>query len=145
MTENRRDLLAALAATVAHDQIPEVITVVRHYSEEFDITQYAEAELPLIGIKEPTETPEEECTSMRAMMWLEVTLKVYFVHWGISPDATYGTLMKAIRDKIGSDPNLNSSSVFTHVKGISEIGGEMPLFSFTLDLACRYYLDQTAT
>jgi len=28
MTENRRDLLAALAAAVAHDQIPEVITVV---------------------------------------------------------------------------------------------------------------------
>ena len=145
MTENRRDLLAALAAAVAHDQISEVITVVRHYSEEFDITQYAEVELPLIAIKEPSESPEEECTSMRAMMWLEATLKVYFVHWGISPDATYGTLMKAIRDKIGNDPNLNSSSVFTHVRGVSEIGGEMPLFSFTLDLACRYYLDQTST
>ena len=145
MTENRRDLLAALAATVAHDQIPEVITVVRHYSEEFDITQYAEAELPLIAIKEPSESPEEECTSMRAMMWLEATFKVYFVHWGISPDSTYETLMKAIRDKIGADPNLNSSSVFTYVKGISEIAGEMPLYTFTMDLACRYYLDQTAT
>ena len=143
MTENRRDLLAALATMLG--TVSGVVTVVRHYSEEFDITQYAEAELPLVAIKEPIEVPEEECTSMRAMMWLETTLKVYFVHWGISPDATYGTLMKKIRDKIGGDPRLNTQSVFTYVRGISEIGGEMPLFSFTIDLACRYYLDQTST
>jgi hypothetical protein len=138
MTENRRDLLAALAAAIAHDQIPEVITVVRHYGE-LDITQYSESQLPLIAIKEDSEEPEEECTGMRMMMWLNVPLKVYFVHWGISPDAAYGTLMKAIRDKIGNDPNLNSSSVFTYVRGVSEIGGEMPLYYFNLDLAVRYY------
>jgi len=143
MTENRRDLLAALATMLG--TVSGVVTVVRHYSEEFDITQYAEAELPLVAVKEPSESPEEECTSMRAMMWLEATLKVYFVHWGISPDATYEALMKAIRDKIGGDPNLNNSSVFTYVRGISEIAGEMPLFTFTMDLACRYYLDQTST
>lgn len=145
MTENRRDLLAALAAAVANDQITEVVTVVRHYAEEFDITQYGEVDLPLIAIKEPIEVPEEECTSMRAMMWLETTLKVYFVHWGISPNSTYETLMKKIRDKIGGDPRLNTQSVFTYVRGISEIEGQMPLFSFTIDLACRYYLDQTST
>lgn len=82
---------------------------------------------------------------MRAMMWLEIRLKVYFIDWELVVGSTYETLLKNIRDKIGSDPRLNSTSVFTYVRGISEIAGEMPLYTFTMDLACRYYLDQTAT
>ena len=145
MTENRRDLLASLQSTL--ESVSGIENVVRHYSEEFDISKYKERDLPLITIKEPAESPEEECTSMRAMMWLEIKLKVYFTEWELVVVASseYETLMKAIRDKIGSDPNLNSSSVFTYVKGISEIAGEMPLYTFTMDLACRYYLDQTST
>lgn len=143
MAENRRNLLANLATALAN--VSGVTTVVRHYSEELDITQYTESQLPLIGIKEPTEEPEEEMTSMRAMMWLGLNLKVYFVHWGISPDATYETLMKKIRDKIGNDPNLNSSSVFTYVGEVSEISGSLPLYTFTLTLMSRYYLNQQDT
>lgn len=143
MTENRRDLLANLKTTL--EAVSGIENVVRHYSEEFDVSKYKEEDLPLIAIKEPAESPEEECTSMRAMMWLEIKLKVYFTEWELVVGSAYETLMKAIRDKIGGDPNLNSSSVFTYVKGISEIAGEMPLYTFTMDLACRYYLDQTAT
>lgn len=143
MAENRRTLLANLVIAMA--AVSGVNTVVRHYSEELDITQYTEVSLPLIAIKEPTEEPEEEMTSMRAMMWLSLNLKVYFVHWGISPDSTYETLMKRIRDKIGGDPNLNSSSVFTYVGEVSEIGGNLPLYTFTLTLMSRYYLNQQDT
>lgn len=138
MTENRRDLLTNLQTALA--TVSEVTTVIRYYGE-LDITQYLESELPLIGIKEPTESPEDELTSMRAMMWLELSLKVYFVHWGISPNDTYEALMKAIRDKIGVDPNINFSSVMTYVRGVSDISGEMPLYFFTLDLAVKYYLN----
>lgn len=143
MTENRRTLLADLKTLL--EGVTGVVTVVRHYSEELDISKYKENKLPLIAIREPSEIAEEELTSMRAMQWLEVNLKIYFIDWELVVGSTYETLLKNIRDKIGNDPRLNSSSVFTLVGAISAVGGEMPLYMFTMALKCRYYLDQTTT
>jgi len=143
MAENRRTLLASLK-TALEDVVGED-HVVRHYAEELDISKYRERDLPLIAIHEPAESTETELTSMRAMMWLEIKLKVYFMDWELVVGSAYEALLKSIRDKIGGDPNLNSSSVFTYVGTISEVAGEMPLYTFTMELMSRYYLDQTAT
>lgn len=142
MSLNRRAALAQLATNLG--AVAEVMTVVRHYAE-LDITQYTEAELPLIGIKEPGESPDEEMTSMRAVMNLETKLRVYFVCWGINPTATYETLVKAIRDKIGSDFTLTLTATKSLVTDISEIDGEMPLYFFDMDISIKYYLNQQAT
>lgn len=143
MSENRRDLLANLK--IALEAVTGVTTVVRHYAEELDVSKYKERDMPLIAIHEPSEAAEEELTSMRAMMWLEVSLKVYFMDWELVVGSTYETLLKNIRDAIGADPRLNSSTVFTYVGDISAVIGEMPLYSFTIELKSRYYLDQTST
>ena len=143
MTENRRDVLSNLK--IALEAVTGVAIVIRHYAEELDVSKYKEADMALIAIHEPSEVAEEELTSMRAMQWLEIQLKVYFMDWELVVGATYEALLKNIRDKIGSDPRINSTSVFTYVGAISAVAGEMPLYSFTMTLRSRYYLDQTAT
>lgn len=143
MTENRRTLLASLKTVL--EAVTGITTVVRHYAEVLDVSKYKEADMALIAIHEPSEVAEEELTSMRAMQWLEIKLRVYFMDWELVVGATYETLLKNIRDAIGADPRLNSSTVFTYVGSISAVEGEMPLYSFTVELKSRYYLDQTST
>ncbi len=143
MAENRRTLLANLKTAL--EAVTGVTTVVRHYAEALDVSKYKEVDMALIAIHEPSETAEEELVSMRAMQWLEITLKVYFMDWELVVGSTYEILLKNIRDAIGADPRLNSSTVFTYVGNISAVVGEMPLYSFTIELKSRYYLDQTVT
>jgi len=139
MAENRRELLAYLATLLG--TVAGVITVVRTFIE-IDITNYNEAELPLIAIKEPRETPKTEMTSMRAMQDLEIQLKVFFVVWGQNPTDAYETLMKNIRNKLGNDFTLGGYANKTLVKDVSSVFGEMPLYYFLMDLDSEYYLDQ---
>lgn len=84
---NRRDVLAALKTIL--EEISEIKTVVRVYLEaEFDLTQYAQADLPLVAIPEPAEETDEEMTSQKSMMALATKLIVYFIDWDIAPDTT---------------------------------------------------------
>ena len=125
MTENRRDVLSNLATALG--TVSGVNTVIRHYAEVLDVSKYKESEMALIAIHEPSEIAEEELVSMRAMQWLEINLTVYFMDWELFVGTTYETLLKNIRDKIGSDPRINSSSVFTYVGAISVVGGELKM------------------
>jgi len=141
---NRRDVLAELKTVL--EEITEIKTVVRTYLEtEFDITQHAMAELPLIAIPEPVEETEEEGTSQRSMMALLTKLIVYFLHWGVSPDVTYETLVKKIRDKIGNNFTLNEKATESRVTSVSSVLGIMPVYNFVAELELRYYLDETVT
>ena len=89
MALNRRTALAQLKTTL--EEITEIKTVVRSYGgrtvrgaadlESFDITNYTSAQLPLIEIQEPAEDTEQQNTSMRAIMALELILKLWFVSW----------------------------------------------------------------
>ncbi len=142
MADNRRDLLAYLATLLG--AVTGVVTVVRTLVE-IDITNYNEAELPLIAVKEPKEIPKTEMTSMRAIQDLETQLKVFFVVWGQNPTSTYETLMKDIRNKLGNDFTLGGNANKILVKDVSLIFGEMPLYHFLMDLDSEYYLDQKAT
>lgn len=142
MAENRRDLLAQLETTLS--TITEVKTVVRTLVD-IDITNYNEAELPLIAIREPLETAAIEMTSFRAIQRLETKLKVFFVVWGENPTTAYETLIKKIRDKMGSNFKLDGKANKALVKDVSPVDGEMPVYFFLMDLDIRYYLDQKAT
>jgi len=142
MAENRRTLLANLETALG--TVTGITTVLRHYIN-LDITQYAEAELPLVAIKEPAEENDQELTGRRAMVTLDLNIRLYFVSWGIAPTGTYETLMKSIRDKIGGDFNLTSSSVATWVTDVSAIDGDMPLYFVDIGLRSLYYLKQQAT
>jgi len=142
MTENRRTVLANLITALGN--VSGVNTVLRFYIN-LDITQYTEAELPLIAVKEPAEDNDQELTGRRAMVSLDTKIRLYFVSWGITPTSTYETLMKNIRDEIGGDFNLDSSSVATWVTDVSEIDGDMPLYFVDIGLRSLYYLNQQAT
>ena len=143
MAENRRDILSGLVTLF--QSISEIKTVIRHYADDFDITQYSESDLPLLALREPAETPEDELTSLRALMNLELRLRLYFINWGYTPTSAYETLIKKIRDKAGSDFTVNNTAVAMWVRELSPVEGRLPLYWVELGLVCKYYLDQTAT
>jgi len=142
---NRRDVLAALKIIL--EEISEIKTVVRTYLEtEFDITQYAVSELPLVAIPEPAEETDEEMTSQRSLMALATKLIVYFVDWAIDPDATiYEALIKLIRDKIGGNFTLNDKATEARIMSVSSVLGTMPVYNFVMELEMKYYLDEQIT
>lgn len=141
--ENRRTIPAKLKTIL--EEIAEIKTVVRVYLDSFDITQYAMADLPLVAIPEPAEETDNEMTSQKSLMRLATQLVVYFLHWGITPDVTYGTLLKKIRDKLGVNFTLGGVVTETRVDAISAILGTMPLYNFRINLEMKYLLDETST
>jgi len=148
-TQNRRTVLATLKTGLEELKPTYVALVVRTY-KEIDITNYITTDLPLIEIQEPPEEAETEMTSRRSIQNLEVTLRVWFLDWAEDPDATiYETLMKQIRDKVGSKFSLCVGSVPSAIANwvgrVSKVEGEMPVWNFTMDLILRYYLNQQAT
>jgi len=147
---NRRDVLAALKTIL--EEISEIKKVVRVYLEaEFDPTQYAQADLPLIAIPEPAEETDEEMTSQKSMMALATKLRVYFIDWAVDPDATkYEALVKKIRDKIGAnftleDESGNDTATEARIMSVSSVLGTMPIYNFVAEMEMKYYLDETAT
>lgn len=142
---DRRSVLAQLKIVLA--TITEVVTVIRAYLEtDFDITQYAIADLPLVVIPEPAEETDEEMTSQRSMMLLGTKLIVYFVDWAIDPDATkYETLVKKIRDKIGANFTLNGTATEARIMSVSPVLGTMPVYNFVIELEMKYYLNEQVT
>jgi len=145
MSENRRSVLSNLATIMG--TVTGVVTVARS-TMPIDILNYKEAELPLLNIVEPEEDTWTDSTSQRAVMVLEVSLQVWFVHWGEDPLAspnTYQSIMKAIRDKIGANFTLNNSASGVWVIKVSKIAGEFPVYSYGIDLRLKYYLDQQRT
>lgn len=142
MTQNRRDALAGLATILA--QVTGVTTVVRSY-QDVDITQYTIAQLPLINVKEPDESTDEEYTSQHSMKSLAVSARVYFVSWAEVPTSNYENLTKAIRDKIGANFGLAQCASKLTVAEISTLQGEMPLYFFEIKLSMLYYMSELAT
>jgi len=142
MAENRRSILSNLETALGN--VSGVNTVLRFYTN-LDVTQYTEAELPLIAVKEPGEENDTEMTGRRAMVSIDLMIRLYFVTWGINPTSTYETLVKNIRDEIGEDFHLNNKSVATWVTSVSDIDGDMPLYSVDIGLRCLYYQNQQAT
>lgn len=142
---NRRDVLSQLKTVLA--TVSGVVNVVRTYLEaDFDITQYAIADLPLIAIAEPAEETEQEMTSQRSVMTLVVRLKIFFVDWAIDPDATkYEALIKNIRDKIGANFTLNDTATEARIMSVTSVLGTMPVYNFVMDLEVRYYLNEQVT
>jgi len=142
MAHNRRAILAALKTKL--EEIAEITTVVRTYlSTDFDITQYAQAELPLIVIPEPGEDTDQECTSQMSMMVLETNLKVYFLDWAIDPDETkFEALVKKIRDKIGNNFTLSGTAEECRVASISPVTGILPVYDFLIGLEMRYQVNE---
>jgi len=138
---NRGDVLAALKTVL--EEISEVETVVRVLLSDFDVTQYAMADLPLIAISEPAEGTFEEMIGQKSVMELATKLSIYFLHWGISPDVTYKALIKAIRDKLGANFTLSETAVECRVAGVSIILGTMPVYNFAIELEMKYHLDET--
>lgn len=145
MSQTRRTILAALKLILEELAPTYVTTVVRTYME-LDITNYLTADLPLIEIQEPEESAETEMTSRRSIQNLEVTLRVWFFNWAEEPDeAIYETLMKQIRDKIGSEFKIDNTAIADWVGGITKLEGEMPVWNFSMGLILRYYLNQQST
>jgi len=145
-TLNRRDIMDGLETVLR--AVTEVVTVVRGYSNEeqqLDIIQYADSQFPLIYIPEPDETENDALTSKRQMMSLDPGLSVYFIHWGVDPSATYGTLMEKIRNKIGANFTVGCTAVGCWVTSISRVEGTMPLYNFSISLRLLYYLDMLNT
>ena len=141
--ENRRTVLAKLAVKMA--EVDEIKKVIRVYVKNFDLTQFTQAQLPLLAIIEPAEGTDDEMTSQRSLMDLATQFSVHFLHWGITPDPTYETLVKKIRDKVGANFDLDGVVTEARVSDLSVIGGEMPLYNFDMDLEMKYYLDEMVT
>lgn len=142
---NRRDVLGQLKEVLA--AITEIKTVVRTYLEgEFDITQYAIEDLPLIAIPEPAEDTEEGMTSQRSIMALVTKLRVFFVDWAIEPNVTkYESLVKNIRDTMGANFTLNDTATEARIMSVTSVLGTMPVYNFVMDLEVRYYLNEQVT
>jgi len=145
MAHNRRAVLAALKTVLG--EITEIKTVVRVYlTAEFDITQYAQVDLPLIVIPEPKEDTDTEGTSQMSMMALETRLMIFFLDWAIDPDdIKYEALVKKIRDKIGAKFTLNGTAEECRVDSVSVISGILPVYDFFMDLEMKYYLNEMNT
>ena len=138
---SRKNVLSQLAIVLA--EVTQIKTVVRSLIQDFDITQYSQSQLPLVVVPEPLEETFDEMTDQRSVMELATILRVYFVFWGISPDAAYEALMTAIRNKLGNNFTLNSTAIICRVAGASIILGTMPVYDFTIRLEVKYYLTET--
>lgn len=144
MALNRRDILAQLETILG--TTTGIQTVVRSYGEEgIDITQYAEADLPLIDIIEPAEDNDEEMTSRRSVQFLDTVLRVHFVDWNDDVQSTYETHVKNIRDKLGAGFKVNDTATACWVVAISRVLGEVPVWFLEMELRVKYYLDQQNT
>lgn len=142
MTQNRRDVLAELATQLL--AVTEVITAQRSYGE-IDITQKLTANLPLVEIMEPDEDTYTEMTGRRNIMQLRTVIKIWFVDWNDTPQSTYETLMKSIRDKLGSQFRLGNDAIECRVDSISAVEGTLPRWSFEMELELKYCLNEKAT
>lgn len=142
MAQHRNDVLDGLKTLIS--DVSGVTTVVRTYGD-IDIAQYSSTDLPLVSIKEPEEDTYEELTSRRSMMLLVTKLVVWFVDWNLDIKSTYETLMKNIRDKIGSDFTISGNAVEVRVNSITEIDGNLPVWNFGLELELKYYIDEQHT
>ena len=144
MALNRRNVLASFATLM--DAISQVTTVVRTY-RPVDVTHYTQAQLPLLNIIEPGEEPQAHLTSMREMAELDLNMRLYFVHFGETPDATYGGLIKAIRDKIGNNFKVSEYATSALIESITVVmeESEMPLYWMDFQVVIRYYLDEKNT
>ena len=141
--QNRRLILAKLAVEMG--TVAGINTVIRVYSKTFDLTQFTQAQLPLLAIVEPAEETDDELTSQRSLMVLVAQMSLHFLHWGITPNATFGTIIKAIRDKIGDNFDLGGLITEVRIDALSTIGGEVPLFNVDIDLEMKYYLNEMDT
>ena len=139
MAQNRRDLLAGLKTLMG--TVTGVVTVERSYGE-LDITVYASTDLPLVEIEEPEEDTDQEMTSHRTLMAVLVKLRVWFVDWNTDTQASYETLMKNIRDKIGGDFKLGDTTIESRVDSISPVEGILPVRNFQVVLELKYYLNE---
>jgi len=142
MSQNRRSVLEELAAQLA--TVSGVTAVQRSYGE-IDITQKASTDLPLIEIIEPEEDTYSEMTGQRNLMQLMANLRIWFVDWNDTPQAAYGTLMKNIRDKLGSQFKLGNSAIVCRVDSISAVEGILPRWNFSMVLELRYYMNEQST
>ena len=146
MAQNRRDILDSLKTLI--ESVTGITTVIRTYNEDdeaLNIEIYATADLPLVEIKEPDEPTYQEMTSHRTLMQLLVDLRVYFVDWNTNVQASYETLMRDIRNKIGDDFKLGNTTIESRVDSISPIEGVLPVRSFGISLELRYYLNEKST
>ena len=134
----RSQVLAALKDALA--AAAGVKTAVRTY-RDMDISNYKEASLPLVEVREPDEIPDEEATSMRQLSSLNATARVWFVTWGESPTTTYEALTKAIRDAIGNNFTLGGKATGCWVVDVSRVEGEMPLYHFDITFRTHYCLN----
>jgi len=141
--ENRRTVLAKLAIKMA--EVDEIKTVIRVYVKNFDLTQFLQAQLPLLAIIEPAEETDDEMTSQRSLMALATQFVIHFLHWGITPDPAYEILVKKIRDKVGANFDLDGLITEARVDSVSVISGAMPLYNFDMDLEMKYYLNEMVT
>ncbi len=141
--QNRRLILAKLAVEMG--TVAGINTVIRVYSKTFDLTQFTQAQLPLLAIVEPAEETDDELTSQRSLMVLVAQMSLHFLHWGITPNVTFGTIIKAIRDKIGDNFDLGGLITEVRIDALSTIGGEVPLFNVDIDLEMKYYLNEMDT
>lgn len=69
------------------------------------------------------------------------------MHFEETPDAVYGGLVKAIRDKIGNNFRVSNTATSALIDSISAIGegSEMPLYWMDFEVAIKYYLDEKIT
>jgi hypothetical protein len=135
----RYNILNAMA-----DIFSEVIgveSVTRSYKEA-NLTGYNEADLPLVEIQEPWETADVEATSMHQVMLLDVKLRIWFADWCEEPNVVYEGLLKAIRDTIGNNFNLNGTATACWVTEVTRVEGETPLYHFDITLRTKYWLNQ---
>jgi len=141
--QNRRLILAKLAVEMG--AVSGINTAIRVYTKTFDLTQFTQAQLPLLAIIEPAEETDDEMTSQRSLMALIAQMSLHFLHWGITPNATFETIIKAIRNKIGDDFDLGGLITEVRIDALSTIGGTMPLFNVDIDLEMKYYLNEMDT
>jgi len=144
MALNRRDILSGLETLLA--TVTGITTVVRSYGDEgIDITQYTQANLPLIDLIEPAEENDEEMTSHRSIQFLDTVLRLYFVDWNDDVQSTYETFVKNLRDKVGGDFRVDGTATACWITDISKVLGEVPLWNIDFDLRVKYYLNQQIT
>jgi len=143
MALTRRATLAAFATLM--EEISEITTVVRSL-RPIDPKQYAQAELPLLNIVEPEEDVKEEEIGMHSLQ--ELTLdgfRLYFLNWGETPSATYETLIKRVRDKLGDNFKVSNTATAALIGSISAVQGRMPLYWVDVEVRIEYYMAQTNT
>jgi hypothetical protein len=146
MAQNRRDILAGLETLLG--TVTGVTTVVRTYGEAdvaLNIELYASTDLPLVEMMEPEEETYQEMTSHRTLMQLLVNIRIYFVDWNTDVQASYETLMKNLRDKIGGDFKLGDTTIESRVDSITPIEGVLPVRNFGISLELRYYMNEKST